>query len=94
VRLPVGSKSDEVGTGGNELVVAVPRDGEIIVRGEQVSMSDLEGIFAQEASQNPEKLVLVQADEEALHKQVVRVMESARKAGLRNLAIATRAEGQ
>lgn len=92
VQLPAGTKNEEVAAGGGELVVAVPADGSIIVRGELVSLSDLEVIFRKAAGIDPERLVLVQADEEARHKRVVEVMEAARRAGLKNLAIATKPE--
>lgn len=91
VQLPSAEKSDEVSAPGNELVIAIPADGAIIVRGEQVSLSELESLLAGEAAQSTDRLVLVQADEDARHKVVVEVMEAARKVGLKNLAIATRA---
>lgn len=92
VNLPTATSSDEVSTLSDELVVAVLADGAVIAKGEQVSMSELEEIFAAEAAQSKDKLVLVQADEDAVHRRVVEVMETARKAGLANLAIATRPE--
>ncbi len=91
VQLPSAEKSDEISAPGNELVIAIPADGTIIVRGELVSMAELEAVLQSEAAQSTDRLVLVQADEETRHKIVVEVMEAARKAGLRNLAIATRA---
>lgn len=92
VQLPTGAKSEEVSTGGNELVIAVLREGEILVRGEQVSMSELKTLLVEEAAKGKDRLVLVQADEDAYHKNVVSVMEAARTAGLVNLAIATKPE--
>jgi biopolymer transport protein ExbD len=92
VNLPTGSDTDEVSTISDELVVAVLEDGTVVARGEAVSTSELEAIFKAEAAANAGKLVLVQADEAALHKRVVSVMEAARRAGLNNLAIATKPE--
>jgi biopolymer transport protein ExbD len=92
VQLPSGASADQVGAGADEFVVAIPADGPLIFRGEQVSLGELEGILRGEAERNPSRLVLVQADEAAVHKRVVEVMEVARKAGLKNLAIATRPE--
>lgn len=92
VNLPTGSESDEVSTLSNELVVAVLEDGTVVARGNQVSSDELSGIFQEEAGKDKNRLVLVQADERALHKRVVEVMESARRAGLGNLAIATKPE--
>jgi biopolymer transport protein TolR len=92
VQLPSGTKTEEVKSGGGELVVAVPSDGSIIVHGEYVSLAELESIMKKEAEIDRERLVLVQADENAIHKRVVEVMEAARRAGLTNLAIATKPE--
>lgn len=92
VNLPTGSKADEAATLGDQLVVTVLREGDIIARGELVSLDELETLFRSEANTRPEQVVLVQADEEALHRRVVEVMEVARRAGLKNLAIATRPE--
>ena len=92
VNLPTGSESDEVASLSDELVVAILADGTVLARGEQVSATELDQIFSEEAKKNAAKVVLVQADEEAIHKRVVEVMEQARKAGLQNLAIATKPE--
>lgn len=92
VNLPTASATDEISSITDELVVAVLSDGVVVARGEQVSMSELARIFAEEAKQSAARLVLVQADEQTYHKRVVEVMEAARKAGLHNLAIATKPE--
>lgn len=92
VQLPSGSKDQDDATPGGELVIAIPSDGTIIVHNEIVSMAELEQLLANEAKVSKERLVMVQADENALHKRVVEVMEAARKAGLHNLAIATKPE--
>ncbi len=93
VQLPSGAANDEeYGGGGGEIVIAIPKDGPIIIAGEQVSIGELEELLKKVAEKNSERLVLVQADEEAYHKRVVEVMGAARSAGLRNLAIATRPE--
>lgn len=92
VQLPTGAKTEEVAAGGNELVIAILKEGEIIARGQSVSLDELKQLFADEASRGKDRLVLVQADEESYHRRVVQVMEAARAAGLSNLAIATRPE--
>lgn len=92
VTLPTGAKSEEVATGGDELVIAISQAGEIIVRGASVSMPELSELLQAEAAKGKERLVLVQADEDSRHRKVVQVMEAARAAGLRNLAIATQPE--
>jgi biopolymer transport protein TolR len=92
VQLPTGTRSEEVAIGSDELVIAILKDGEIIARGNQVSLAELKTVLAEEAAKGKERLVLVQADEESYHRRVVEVMEAARAAGLKNLAIATKPE--
>lgn len=94
VNLPTGSETDDVPTVAENLVVAVLEDGTVVARGEAVSRQELEALFESEAADDPARLVLVQADEAALHKRVVEVMETARRAGLRNLAIATQPDDE
>lgn len=92
VNLPTASASDEMSSITDQLVVAVLADGAVVARGEQVSLTELSEIFKAEAEKSAGRLVLVQADETAMHKRVVEVMETARKSGLANLAIATKPE--
>lgn len=92
VNLPSAAVSEQMSDISDQLVVAVLADGAVIARGEQVSLDELGTIFAEEAAKSSARLVLVQADETALHKRVVEVMEAARKSGLSNLAIATKPE--
>jgi biopolymer transport protein ExbD len=89
VSLPTGTESDEVASLSGELVVAILEDGRIIVGGDSVSLNELKEIFDREVLLNSDRVVLVQADESALHRRVVQVMELARSAGLSQLAIAT-----
>ncbi len=90
VNLPSGAASESVSGLTDELVIAVLEDGTAVARGEPASDAELEALFAAEAARDARRLVLVQADERALHRRVVEVMELARRAGLDNLAIATR----
>ena len=90
VQLPSGTESNEVGLGQDEFIVAIPESGAFILKGEEVSLTELTQSFEEEASKNPERLILVQADEKVFHERVVSVMTAARKAGLKNLAIATK----
>ena len=94
VNLPTGTESDELPGVDENLVVAVLDDGTVVARGEEVSEDELIKLFEAEAAKDSGRLVLVQADESALHKRVVQVMATARKAGLRNLAIATQPDEQ
>lgn len=90
VNLPSGATDRAMATVTNELIVTVLESGDVVLGDTPVSLSDLEILLRTEAGNDPERLVLVQADEKAVHARVVEVMEVARGAGLVNLAIATR----
>jgi biopolymer transport protein ExbD len=89
VNLPRGGKSD-LPAAAHDLAIAILEDGRTVVRGNVVGEEALGRILDQARGENPETLVLVQADQGVAHGRVVSVMELARKHGLSRLAIATR----
>lgn len=90
VTLPSGTGDRSMATVSDELVVTVLETGEVVINEEVLANEELSTRFRQEAGNSGDRLVLVQADENAVHARVVEVMELARQAGLENLAIATR----
>ena len=89
VNLPKGSKSD-AGAVPRDLVVAVLADGRAIIGGKVQDDAELAKTFGASAEVNPDTVLVVQADEGVPHGRVVDVMETARRAGLSRLAIATK----
>jgi len=89
VQLPSGSENNEIGAGSEQFIVAIPETGAFVYKGSELTLEELSEVFEQEAKNNPDRLILVQADERVFHEKVVSVMTAARKAGLLNLAIAT-----
>ncbi|MBJ6763997.1 biopolymer transporter ExbD [Myxococcaceae bacterium JPH2] len=92
VNLPKGGAAD-VTARTTDLSVAVLADGRFVVAGNVVSQDELKKAFEQARGQNPDTVVIVQADEGVPHGTVVQVMELAKKAGLAQLAIGVR-EGE
>jgi biopolymer transport protein ExbD len=76
----------------HDLAIAVLVDGRVVVQGKVVDPDALKLILEKAHAENPETLVLVQADEGVAHGKVVAVMDMARRQGLPRLAIATRAD--
>lgn len=89
VNLPKGA-TKEISTSAKDVTVAITTDGKMVVDGKEVSADTLRGIFEAARARDPETQVVVQADEATHHGRVVAVMELAKAAGLRRLAIATR----
>ena len=91
VNLPKGGAGD-AGQIPRDLVVAVLADGRAVVGGKVQTDAELEATFLASARLNPDTVLVVQADKGVPHGRVVDVMETARKAGLSRLAIATQVE--
>jgi biopolymer transport protein ExbD len=89
VNLPKGA-TKEISTSQKDVTVAITTDGKMVVDGKEVSPDSLRKIFDDAHARDAETQVVVQADEATHHGRVVAVMELAKAAGLRRLAIATR----
>lgn len=71
------------------LVISIVKDGRIMLAGEVVTKEMLQEKLKKLAAKDPKARVVVQADDQVAHKQVVEVMDLAKSAGISNLAIAT-----
>lgn len=91
VSLPKGGQANAVKEV-HDLAIAVLSDGRVVVGGKVVDEDQLRAALDRAHGENPDTLVLVQADEGVAHGRVVSVMDLARRAGLPRLAIATRAD--
>ncbi len=89
VNLPKGA-TKEIASSAKDVTVAITTDGKMVVDGKEVSADSLRKIFDDAKARDPETQVVVQADEATHHGRVVAVMELAKAAGLRRLAVATR----
>ena len=74
------------------MAVNVTRDGRVLLDGKQTDDAALEATFRAAAKAHPDTVVLLQADTDATHGKVVHVMDLARTAGLRRLAIVTKSQ--
>ncbi len=93
VNLPKGASAADVTARSTDLSVAVLADGRFVLSGNVVSEDELRRAFDTARTQNPDTIVIVQADEGVPHGTVVQVMELAKKAGLGQLAIGVREGG-
>ena len=72
-----------------ELIVVMDKDNNIFIDENTVSIDQLVTIFTKTAQKSKDTLVIIQADQEVAHGNVVMMMDRAKKAGLVRLAIAT-----
>lgn len=92
VELPTARAGEATGAPDNLIVVAVLEDGSLVANEQLLSPEELQAFFEAEAQKDEARLVLVQAHEEAAHKFVILVMDAAKSAGLKNLALASKPE--
>src|SRR5512143_1290851 len=93
VNLPRAGKTAS-GDQMHDIAVAVLEDGRTVVGGKVVDEDTLAQLLDKAHGENPDTLVLVQADQGVAHGKVVAVMDLARRHGLARLAIATRDDGR
>ncbi len=93
VNLPRAGKTAS-GDQMHDIAVAVLEDGRTVVGGKVVDEDTLAQLLDKAHGDNPDTLVLVQADQGVAHGKVVAVMDLARRHGLARLAIATRDDGR
>ena len=88
VNLPESS-TEEIVREKEEIIIMMKQGSEVVVKNESVSLEKLFLMLSQSAQKNKDALVIIQADEKVSHGNVVRVMDTAKRAGLARLAIAT-----
>ena len=73
-----------------ELTVGLASDGSLEFEGESVRPQDLEGLLREKLAERTRKVVVLRADQETPHREVVRVMDLIRTSGAEALTIAAR----
>ncbi len=90
IKLPRAVTSDaEPGKGA---VISVSQSGRISLNGKEINDADLLGALKKDFSGSSDRTVVVKADGNALHKVVVKVLDTAKLAGALKLSIATEKE--
>lgn len=91
VELPEASAAD-MQVAPNDLVIALTKEGEIVVRGETVDLEQVRGLMREHKAQRGSGTVFVQADAEVPHGRVVEVVDMAKAEGVPRLGIATQSQ--
>jgi len=90
VNLPE-SNTEEIVREQDEVIVMMRRTSEVLVNGTSIHPDQLLSTLTLCAQKNKDSLVIIQADREVAHGNVVKVMDISKRAGFRRLAIATSA---
>ena len=88
VNLPESS-TEEIVREKEEIIIMMKQGNEVVVNNKSVLLEQLFSMLSQSAQKNKDALVIIQADEKVSHGNVVKVMDTAKRAGLTRLAIAT-----
>ncbi len=95
VKLPTSS-AKEISKEQREVKVTITKDGKLYVdprtgdTGGPISLKELGKLLNKVARENRETMVIIRADENTTHGDVVAVMDLAKNSGLNKLAIATK----
>lgn len=91
VELP-RSAVEETVRAGEEVIVMVTRENEIILDGQPYTADALLDRLTEIKEENSGRTITIQADEKSSHGAVVSVMDAAKRAGFEKLSIATKKE--
>jgi biopolymer transport protein ExbD len=89
ITLPDASESSVATSGAKEIVVNVRKNGVVVVRQRVLGLGDLEKMLQEAKKADPNPTVIVRGDQEALHVDVVKVMNTCLKAKITNISVAT-----
>lgn len=75
------------------IIITIDAKGHITLDNKPVSIQEASVMMQQHMSENPEAAVVLQADRQTIHGQVVAVMDVLKAAGVKRLAIAAEQKG-
>jgi biopolymer transport protein ExbD len=90
VTLPRAESADPQTWGDRVLVVTLERDGDLFLDKDPVEWSSLTEQVGKRLAGRPEMVVVINADEETRHREVVAAMDAVKQAGAANMVIPTR----
>ena len=88
VDLPKSSAQD-IQRDKKDITIVIGSNHQLLINQKAVNERELQARLSAQAKENPQTLVIIQADQGVSHGLVVRIMDYAREAGLSRLAIAT-----
>lgn len=94
VNLPKAASANQQTWGDRSLVITVDEKGRLFLNKDSVARNTLSQEISKRLAGRPELIVVINADEQVRHREVVWVMDEAKKAGAAKMAIATHAHGE
>lgn len=84
IKLPKGKATEK--SANQTMAIAVSKKGQVLINGDLVDMTLLYDRAVAMKQQNPNVQVLIAADKEALHGDVIKVLDQIKTAGISNFA--------
>jgi biopolymer transport protein ExbD len=89
VNLPTVAAAQPLTSKPDEIVINVFRDGRIVVRGEERTLTQLEGDLEQARQRYADQAVLIRGEGEGRYQRVVDVLVACHRARIKNFSLAT-----
>lgn len=90
IKLPTATEAQPLTSLPDEIVVNVRQDGTIVVRGEERTVDELEGMLAEARTNYADQAVVLRGAGEGLYQHVMDVLSACRRAKIRNISLANR----
>lgn len=90
VKLPETKNPDKMPENQKQLTVAIKADGNVFVGQNWVTSDNLKARFEEEHASNPDKDVIIKADERLKYKQVRSLMQKINEAGFSRVGVITK----
>jgi len=94
VKLPRAQSADPQTWGDRALVVTLDREGNVFLDKDPVEWHSLKQQVSDRLAERPELVVVINADQELRHREVVAAMDAVKQAGAANMVIPTRPSAQ
>ncbi len=75
------------------LVVTITRSGDIVIDGRKLNLQGLKAHLSKVAKDKPETQLMIRPDNDALAGQLIKIIDTARDAGLTRVGVVTRSGG-
>jgi biopolymer transport protein ExbD len=89
ITLPDASESSVATSGQKEIVVNVRKNGVVVVRQRVLTLEELGRMLEEAKKADPNPTVIIRGDQESLHVDVVKVMNTCLKAKITSISVAT-----
>jgi biopolymer transport protein ExbD len=94
ISVPKSQTAKEVMRSPGEIIINVTAEGKFIVNQKLLDAQELESMLVKVSTLFPDQPVIIRADENAMHKHIVRVLDACAGANIWDISFAATTEGQ